>query len=133
MEDISLEEKFLKIISKAEKNGFEFRTGFGIFNLKYIMLGRFCVEFEFGDEVSAPFEFHINEVFFNHNFAKAFFGDQDVCGHCGHNIRASDWKANSCSSCKSVLTEINTPEVWQYELSKLVLEKDLIEALYGRI
>jgi hypothetical protein len=136
MEDISVEDKFLKIIAKAESNGFQFRTGFGICDIEHIGLGRFIVQFNVDEEQKEHFEFHINELFFNHNFARAFFGDYEVCANCGHKLKSADWKVNSCTSCGGKLVDCeltNTLEIWQSELKKLVLEKNVLDCLFKMI
>lgn len=135
-------DKFIKIMTKAESNGFKFRNDAEIDEIEYIGMGRFNAkmtinhEQEEGGSVEekASFIFNITEVFFNHNFAKTFFGTQEVCKICGHVLKGEDWKSELCSSCKSVLTGKYKPEeVWRVELKKLVLEEDLLEYLVGHV
>ena len=136
---MNFEEKFLKIISKAEANGFSFRDNSHIDNLEYITMGRFKMNITIQQESEnnevieekTTFTFNVTEVFFNHNFAKTFFGTHEVCSNCGHTLKGSDWKEQECSECKTNIIngEFIPIESWQYYLKKLVLEEDLMEYL----
>lgn len=129
---MNIEEKFLKIISKAEANGFSFRDNAEIDQIKFIGLGRFQMNLTIQEnelENKTTFVFNVTEVFFNHNFAKTFFGTHEICSNCQHTLKGIDWKNNSCSNCKSNLSEHQPLEAWQHHLQQLVLEKDLMEYL----
>jgi len=133
-----MEEKFLKIIHKAEVNGFSFRDGSELNDVTYIDYGRFDASFttihedEDGESVeeNSSFVFNIYEVFFNHNFAKAFFGTQEECVNCGHVLKGSDWKDEECNFCGSSLESLDdSVESWQKHLPIMVLEKDIMSYL----
>jgi len=69
-------ESLQKILDKSSGNGFEFRTGSEITNIEYLGFGRFDVGIIPSDsDTEISFIFHWNELFFNHNFAKCFFGE----------------------------------------------------------
>lgn len=125
----TVEELFLRILSKAELNGFEFRKDNKIKSISFIGFGRLQAAFE---EDESIFEFHINELFFNHNFAKALFGDAETCKVCGNKLKGQDWKHGECGSCKRTLDEIED-ENWQYHLKKMVLSNNILELLKNEI
>ena len=120
-----------KILNKAEGNGFSFRKGSHIESIEFIGMGRFDALIKHDDEEGGGnFEFHINELFFNHNFAKAFFGDQEVCSNCRNHLKGSDWKNGKCTKCDADLeAEDASMERWQWDISKLVLEEDILQYL----
>lgn len=136
--DLSPEEKLEAIINKAEANGFKFRNETQIDSIEYKGYGRFIISLtiykgekddqEDGEktESKGTFEFHMIELFFNHNFAKAFFGTYEVCNVCGHQLKSDDWKNHQCTNCSSSLNnEENVIECWKYHLQKLVLEDNV--------
>jgi len=119
------EDVLLKIISKAELNGFSFKKDDKIKKISFIGFGRFQLEFE-SENQNSIFEFHINELLFNHNFAKAFFGDSDTCSNCGHKLKGQDWKSNACGNCNKGLNE-KEDDSWEYHLKQMVLSKNLLK------
>lgn len=138
---MDIKEKFLKIVSKAESNGFSFRNDSQIDDLEYIGMGRFKTyltithpqEGEEGEiEEKTTFVFNITEMVFNHNFAKAFFGTHEICKSCGHTLKGEDWKNNKCTGCESSLDDGAT-EAWKKNLQELVLEEDLFEYLIKHV
>lgn len=69
-------ENFNKILAKAEENGFEFRSKTEIKKVEFMGFGRFDITLiPFDSEQESSFVFHWNELFFNHNFARCFFGE----------------------------------------------------------
>jgi len=65
-----------KILNKATEKGFEFRSEAEITNIEFMGYGRFDVTLiPYDSEKEQGFIFHWNELFFNHNFAKCFFGE----------------------------------------------------------
>lgn len=133
---MDIKESFLKIVSKAESNGFSFRDNSEIDNLDYIGMGRFDMSLtttheKDGDpiEEKSKLVFNIYEIFFNHNFAKTFFGTNEVCEKCGKQLKGEDWKAGNCSSCKESLNEKKQMESWQFHLREMVVKEDLIKYL----
>lgn len=133
-------DKFIKIMTKAESNGFKFRNDAEIDEIEYIGMGRFRADMtieheqeEGSVEEKVSFTFNITEVFFNHNFAKTFFGTQEVCGHCGEQLKVQDVLNGSCSNCEVRISEVDPMENWKHKLQKLVLEEDLLEYLVGHV
>jgi hypothetical protein len=129
-EELNAEELLISILSKAEINGFEFKKNSKIKQVTFIGFGRFSIVFE--DVENKEFEFHINELFFNHNFAKSFFGDAETCHYCGSKLKGEDWKRGECKSCETPLLE-KEDECWQYHLKKMVLSKNVLEYLKNKI
>ena len=135
MEDgrITPEELLVKILNKAESNGFNFRKDSTIETMEFLGMGRFIAVIKYESEngpKESGFEFHINELFFNHNFAKAFFGDQEVCSNCRNHLKGADWKSGKCTSCDADLEpEGSSTERWKWDLSKVVLEEDVLQHL----
>lgn len=126
-------DKFLSILDKASSNGFSFKDDSQFDGLEYMDFGRFVsyltVTHDSGVEEKCTFVFHFNEVVFNHNFAKAFFGDQEVCPVCGHKLKGSDWKSGECSECGHILEGLEAIENWQYHLKNMVVSNNPIEYL----
>ena len=129
----SMEDTILKSLSKAELNGFTFKASL-IKRIEFIGFGKINVEFLTDAlEEDAIFTFHINDLFFNHNFAKAFFGDQEVCAKCGKTLKKTDWDSNSCSSCGHNIEEqeYGYIENWAFHLKRMVISTNIIEYLDG--
>ena len=134
-------EKFLKIITKAESNGFSFRNNSEIDNIDYIGMGRFKMDMtithdqESGSvEEKTTFTFNITEVFFNHNFAKAFFGTQEECADCETVLRGSDWKEGNCPNCHLTLEGDDCSiDAWKKHLQAMVLKEDIMEYLIKHV
>lgn len=86
----------------------------------------------------------INNVIFNHDFAKAFWGEKRTCFICGsttyevyetNNSNGHDTDIN-CSGCgaewmdKNEFSEQgNTLSAWQYHLQQMVLEEEPVNYL----
>ena len=135
---MDMEEKFLKIMNKAEVNGFSFRDGSELHDVKYIDYGRFDAsiitdqENESGEteKVHSSFIFNVYEVFFNHNFAKAFFGIKEECATCSKELASDDWIGGECTSCGTEMKDkTNVTASWQKCLREMVLEKDIMSYL----
>ena len=129
----SKEDVVLKILSKSELNGFSFKASL-IKKIELIGFGKINVEFitdALDDD--AIFTFHINELFFNHNFAKSFFGDYEVCAKCGKVLKKTDWDSDACSSCGHDILEHEHGyiENWLFHLKKMVASSNIIEYLDG--
>lgn len=137
---MDITEKFLKIVGKAESNGFSFRNDSDIDNIDYIGMGRFKMDMtikhkqEDGEvEEKTTFTFNITEVFFNHNFAKTFFGDREVCGSCGHNLSRQNFINGDCSNCDVRQVDVEPVESWKRHLQEMVLEEDIMEYLIKHV
>ncbi len=130
----SIEEQQLQaILTKAEKNGFEFKTSSSFDELKYIGFGRFSVQIT-TEQQKSEFIFHINELLFNHNFAKSFFGDHEVCKNCFNKLKKIDWDTKKCSKCSIDLSSENSyMESWQYHLQHMVLENNILKYLNDHV
>ena len=110
-------------------------------DITYIGIGRFRADMTLSHEQEdgasveekVSFTFNVTEVFFNHNFAKTFFGTQEVCGNCGEQLRVQDVLNGSCSNCEVSISEVDPMESWKYKLRELVLEEDLLEYLVGHV
>lgn len=65
-----------RVLDKAEEKGFEFRSGTEITKIEFLGFGRFDISLIPEEEnKESSFVFHWNELFFNQNFAKCFFGE----------------------------------------------------------
>ena len=66
------------------------------------------------------------EIIFDHEFAKKFFGEQMLNGHCGKN--SQDYEDKDCCYYASQSMEWFIPS-WQYHLQKMVISTDPISYL----
>jgi len=111
-----------KALLKAEKKGFQFKTGSTLENFVYLGFGRFSIDID----IDKSFIFHINELLFNHNFAKAFFGDLEICINCSNKLKKNDWDFKKCTKCNCDLDNKNYMEEWQFHLKKMVIEPNIL-------
>ena len=69
--------------------------------------------------------FHINEVLFDPNFLKAFFGEHMVCSNKGNSMTEDDCVVCDINNyCKSAMTGI---PMWQYHGFELLKSDDRLE------
>jgi len=101
-----------KVIDKAEKNGFEM--------LKH---KHFC---EIGTcEITGSITSlgAYESIIFDHNFAKAFWGEKNVgCGHSGCG-------GGGTKCCGKLSSQTREQLSWQYHLQQMVLEENPIKYL----
>jgi hypothetical protein len=79
--------------------------------------------------------YSIYDIIFDHSFAKAFFGQQEVCCSCGCEFTETDEEYGNmgivhffnCDCGKDV--DPSRVERWQYHLLIMVLEEDPIKYL----
>ncbi len=64
----------------------------------------------------------LDEIFFSHDFLKAFFGEEETCMRCGL------WFMKKCTKDSSH-REVGV--AWQYHAQQLVLSEDRIKYLEG--
>lgn len=67
---------------------------------------------------------HYYELIFNHDFAKALWGEEDVCENCGNLWRGRDTHDNSYDCSDSPVQG-----AWQYYLQQMVIADDPIKYL----
>jgi len=65
---------------------------------------------------------HLNELLFNHDFAKSLFGDTPYCTAC-------EQKAINAFLCRQFNNGITEAPAWQYHLQQLAVTEDRIEYL----
>jgi hypothetical protein len=101
-------EKLQKVIEKAESNGYIFWN----VDPKHITLN--IQEGIFKYKKGASFYASVSEVIFSHDFAKAFWGDEEI--------------DRSCAECGPTIISLG----WQYHIQKLALtpEDERINYLY---
>ena len=89
-------------VSKAEKNGFDLSTH----------------KWEVG-----------RSIIFNHDFAKAIWGDKPICPECEvfDTRRSSYYSQDICNGCGEL--EENFVIAYEHHLQKMVLEKDPLKYL----
>ncbi len=104
--------EILKIaIEKAENNGWD---------LNNLLYGLFEIDNEFQIETEGSFrDYPIKEIIFSHEFAKAFFGYEEICSLClfpiGHPKQCLEWGQKD--------------EAWRIHLQQMVLEKEPLKYL----
>lgn len=64
-----------------------------------------------------------NQVIFSHDFAKAFWGDKEVCGYDGSKIIGKG-KRRCCDFNNHYSWQQDFIANWEYELQQMVLEKE---------
>jgi hypothetical protein len=72
---------------------------------------------------------------FSHDFAKAFWGEEDVCDDCGENAN-KNYEGGVCRNCNKDSSfdsngfgDMSSSPVWQYHLQQMVLEENPIKYL----
>lgn len=106
---MTTEQQLQAIIEKAEGNGYKRTYYLSTLDDNEIVM-----------ETTYP-------ILFSHEFAKAYFGEEEICTECGSNEvvtdRYGEW---DCASCGRVLVQ----KWWQYHLQQAVLEADPIAYYY---
>ena len=72
------------------------------------------------------------QVIFNHEFAKAFFGEQRVCAFCDgmskkHTLTKGPYDWDECSNCGLLVEGEYAEERWKIHLRQMVLEKEPVQ------
>ena len=112
------EEILKKAIERAVKNGFDF---FRHYDIKYLEVVRInypaypvhgCdADFKFNDgKTTATFNYSIDRILFNHDFAKAFWGKEK-------------WKPCESGARDSMCVN----KGWQYHIQQLAIAEDRLE------
>lgn len=105
------EQIFKEAVSIAEKKGYE---------LPYIDI--WCANCETSSYLLDSFdEDFVNMVIFSHDFAKAFWGKEDVCGHCG-TIMNEDNEGKCCYYSQNSFGWFE--KLWEYHLMRMVRERE---------
>jgi len=116
-----------EIIDKAVEGGFDFHV--------------FCFECDFGKDVSIDDMANVlqgsgydNSLYFRHDFLKAFFGEDEICGGCGEELtvatmvlQARDVEGHTCDCGFSC--DPHRDMAWMYHARELVLSEDRLEYL----
>lgn len=125
-------EKILKkAIEKAIKNGW---SGW-VCSWKVIKQGNYPYILLMGSELGYKDAHHyIEQLIFDHSFAKSFWGDKLVCYDCGEKVSSPDTVMNGrvqlgTGNCKCSRQFENNEYKWQYELKMMVLEEEPLKYL----
>jgi hypothetical protein len=115
---MSHQEILEKAISKAIEGGYELGLPSEFYPLKIAEYREsYCLnnalEYEDYDEIA------IEHIIFNHDFAKCFFGTNEVCFNCGLEKKHDPYCAE----------QTFYDEAWKYHLRDMVLEEDSIQYL----
>lgn len=114
-----------KILDKAIKNGFADSFEFYEGDIETHYHWTFKTK---GQEKEYFYIYNEYEIIFNHDFAKAFWGNDDVYGHCGKS--PEDFQGTNKKCCAFADSNCEWFEKrWQYHLQKMVLEEDPIKYL----
>lgn len=113
-----------KAIEKAEKNGWEESRQLKNFIDLYddffgAALKHKFIELEDGSNVN------IEAIIFDHDFAKAFWGKDELCGNCGGFAYINDDGWYCGGDCEAFVRQ----QAWQYHLQQLVLEEEPLQYL----
>ena len=104
-------ELFKKIILKAEKNGYDFPVHEDWLKDFYVHNNLMGASY-YGE----GWEESINSIIFDLDFAKAYFGDEDICMKCGilegYNVL--------CPKCTSMCLG----EAWEYHIQQYAILND---------
>ena len=109
-------EIFSKAVKKAKLNGFECKwndLNFALTKNIIVYELTYCFRSYWLNENGRHFTewFSIYDVIFNHDFAKAFWGDEEIDFKCWDNYRPRTLKS------------------WQYQLQQMVLEEEPLKYL----
>lgn len=63
------------------------------------------------------------EIFFSHDFCKAFFGEEEVCNYCGVENKKCKHEENDCCCFRWLKS-------WQYHIQQLALSTDREQYLW---
>lgn len=111
-----------KAIEKAQQKGFELKDDNDIVVIEHDQLGQPTGRI-----------FGYQTIIFNHNFAKAFWGDKRVCVYCDEGEITEKHDAEyqeSWEECENCGTNDMIPMArWQIHLQKMVLEEDPLKYL----
>lgn len=69
-------------------------------------------------------------LLFDHEFAKAFWGEKEICNPCLFEI-PKDLKGIHCPNCSGCFCEVEAEKriAWEHHLEVMVLEKDPLKYL----
>ncbi|NHZ85009.1 MAG: hypothetical protein GWP19_03910 [Planctomycetia bacterium] len=118
-----------KSIEHVKKNGFNFSMIEGTlidYSFKYLENNNRY--FWVGDN-DCQESVMIYELIYNHDFCKAFFGEENTCKDCGTSFRWSSTVKTMVRYCEECLIETYIIPMWQYHLTKMVLEKEPLRYL----
>lgn len=93
-----------KAIAKTEKNGFEYR--------------------KFLNHHDHPDRYNDHYIIFDLDFAKAFWGEEEICPAC---LKPYRLKYSECFCLWS--SKPDTPIAWQYRLQQMILEEEPLKYL----
>lgn len=120
----------IKALQKAQKNGFMKDAGLKnpsiTENLDYIFL--------FNNDYSFGSGYNLKDIIFSHEFARAFWGDEEICTGCGKNAE-KNYDDGICMNCAEYtlsdghLGDMNIMEAWQHNLQEMVIYENPIDYL----
>lgn len=114
------EEIINKAIEKARSNGWEPCSGCNGFEIIRSNRHEHGFYYQFLDSRNIPYFKTVEQIIFNHDFAKAFFGD-------GEHI--FDGEVPSCEKCDVEYCSVRTSYCWQAYLHVMVTEEKPIKYL----
>lgn len=129
-----------KAIKKAVKNGFLKDENKGFTDKEYIELYRgktiqeAIVNYIMGEIWGCEGCGYSNFIF-SHGFAKAFWGEEEVCYDCGQILEADEGDGLMCKNCcehagwDDNLGDADGQPAWQYHLQKMVISENPIKYL----
>jgi len=114
------EEILERVIEKAEKNGFDYND--------WCMNSTFWLNPELHDTcldwiIDTP-----EKLIFDHKFAKAFFGEEEICMYCGEKYEVN-YDICQNENCMLGGYYSNSIEKWQYHLQQMVIKKEPLKYL----
>lgn len=119
-----------KAIRKAVRNGYKIQEKDGDKDMTEFVMANFDEFIENLFDIPS-----VNTVIFSHDFAKVFWGEEEVCYDCGQILEADEGDGLMCKNCcehagwDDNLGDADGQSAWQYHLQKMVISENPIKYL----